>query len=415
MNKWLLFSCVATLLSACSVQQTKSTTSNLVSYDWEVMPMHPEVMVYHTSDDKSKIYLGISSSELLFARNSPESPFEARLDCDVMIERMQQGVFVAHDTTDFVMIYEKENERDGIIISSNEIDLETFGRYRFTIQLTDLNRRWSFQTSLEVNKFEGGNKEDYLFTYEAGLPVFGEILRTGELVKYNTSRGDQSLSLRQWQPKTKLPPPPYVQGSRNYPSLPDTTSGQEIDKDEIFFVTEGLNTMVNANGDIIHSFLSQGESYPEIKSVDDMMFSLRYISGRREYERIEDSNYRKKEIDAFWLDCGGSKDRTRELIKIYYRRVEEANRYFSSSIEGWKTDRGLIHIVFGNPTKITRDNDRETWIYGEENNLSSITFNFYRERNPLSDNLFVLERNPLFRTDWDRAVTAWRNGRIFQE
>ncbi|WP_306640198.1 GWxTD domain-containing protein [Sanyastnella coralliicola] len=415
MNKWLLFCCVAALLSACSVQQTKSTTSNLVSYDWEVMPMHPEVMVYHTSDSKSMIYLGISSSELLFARNSPESPFEARLDCDVMIERMQQGVFVAHDTTDFVMIYEKENERDGIIISSNEIDLETFGRYRFTIQLTDLNRRWSFQTSLEVNKFEGGNKEDYLFTYEDGLPVFGEILRTGELVKYTTSRGDQSLSLRQWQPKTKLPPPPYVQGSRNYPSLPDTTSGQEIDKDEIFFVTEGLNTMVNANGDIIHSFLSQGESYPEIKSVDDMMFSLRYISGRREYERIEESNYRKKEIDAFWLDCGGSKDRTRELIKIYYRRVEEANRYFSSSIEGWKTDRGLIHIVFGNPTKITRDNDRETWIYGEENNLSSITFNFYRERNPLSDNLFVLERNPLFRTDWDRAVTAWRNGRIFQE
>ena len=33
------------------------------------------------------------------------------------------------------------------------------------------------------------------------------------------------------------------------------------------------------------------------------------------------------------------------LIKTYYSKVEKANEMFTSHLEGWKTDRGMISII----------------------------------------------------------------------
>ena len=71
-------------------------------------------------------------------------------------------------------------------------------------------------------------------------------------------------------------------------------------------------------------------------------------------------------LDEFWLKCGGNENKAKRLISTYYDRVEEANTFFSGMQEGWRTDRGMVHIVMGVPDMIRRFSWREVWIYGDE-------------------------------------------------
>ena len=87
-------------------------------------------------------------------------------------------------------------------------------------------------------------------------------------------------------------------------------------------------------------------------------------------------------------------ERARTLIREFYTRVESANNYFTSYLEGWKTDRGIIYIIYGVPNVVYKNKDYENWIYGEENNMMSINFTFHRVNNPASNNDFSLSRSP---------------------
>ncbi len=119
-------------------------------------------------------------------------------------------------------------------------------------------------------------------------------------------------------------------------------------------------------------------------------------------------------IERFWIDAAGDRERAREAIRIYYGRVETANRFFTSVVEGWRSDRGLVNIIFGTPTSIYKSDLSETWIYGEENNLMSLTFTFVKGKSAFSDNDLVLNRDPLLKGAWYRNVESWRNGRVYQ-
>ena len=80
--------------------------------------------------------------------------------------------------------------------------------------------------------------------------------------------------------------------------------------------------------------------------------------------------------------------------------------------EGWRTDRGMVHIVMGVPDMIRRFSWREVWIYGDEGTSNCIIYIFNKRSHDLDDNIFILDRNIAYRGSWDRMVTAWRNGRI---
>ena len=49
-----------------------------------------------------------------------------------------------------------------------------------------------------------------------------------------------------------------------------------------------------------------------------------------------------------------SLERAKELIKNYYGRLQHANLFFTSYLEGWKTDRGMIFMIFGERTNAVR-------------------------------------------------------------
>jgi GWxTD domain-containing protein len=134
---------------------------------------------------------------------------------------------------------------------------------------------------------------------------------------------------------------------------------------------------------------------------------------KEEFESCKNANDKKAAIDNFWITIAGSKERARELLKRYYGRVKEANKYYSSYTQGWKTDRGIIFIVFGPPTSVYKNKNNETWVYGIESNPNSVHFNFIKTKNPFSDNDYILERSVYLKDPYYTAVDYWRQGRIY--
>jgi hypothetical protein len=94
-------------------------------------------------------------------------------------------------------------------------------------------------------------------------------------------------------------------------------------------------------------------------------------------------------------------------IRRYYKRVEEANRFFSVAAEGWKSDRGMIYLVYGPPAVVYRTQDSEEWTYGEAGNPMSVRFLFNLNVNrPVPD--FEMLRSENYRNTWNMAVSNWR-------
>ena len=155
------------------------------------------------------------------------------------------------------------------------------------------------------------------------------------------------------------------------------------------------------------------EGYPNLTNADQLISPLRYLTTKEEFSSLVSSSDSKLAVDQYWLSKASSKERARNLIRIYYSRVEFANKLFSCHLEGWKTDRGLISIIFGPPSYVTNNRNSETWIYGDENNMNSLKFIFENKMNPFTTNDFILKRNYAYKNPWYRAVDSWRNGKVY--
>jgi GWxTD domain-containing protein len=145
------------------------------------------------------------------------------------------------------------------------------------------------------------------------------------------------------------------------------------------------------------------------------MEPVRYLTTRREYDEMKANKDLKNAVDKFWLETGGNAERTRYLIKKYYSRVQFANENFTSYLEGWKTDRGIIYIIFGPPHMVYRSSKTEVWIYGEASAAMSLNFSFIKVINPFTDNDYTLSRAPVYEANWYRAVDMWRQGRVYND
>lgn len=124
-------------------------------------------------------------------------------------------------------------------------------------------------------------------------------------------------------------------------------------------------------------------NFPNIKSVREMAQAMVYIMNRSDHEEMMEINNEdslKAEMDRFWLENLGSKEEASRVIEKYFNRVEEANRQFTNFKEGWKTDMGMMYVLFGPPYYVDRRVNYITWIYGYNRNDPNRVFNFERAR-----------------------------------
>lgn len=164
-------------------------------------------------------------------------------------------------------------------------------------------------------------------------------------------------------------------------------------------------------------FAVREADFPRLTEVDDLISSLAYIASDREIEVIREgttANERRRRFDAFWGNLFNDRRAAAAVVRHYYERVEQANLLFTSYKEGWKTDRGMVYVLFGSPEYVETRPDAETWYYdlSSQGGLSTFVFDrasFYFPNRSAFEN-WVLQRSNSYETLWRRAVRRWREG-----
>ena len=165
-------------------------------------------------------------------------------------------------------------------------------------------------------------------------------------------------------------------------------------------------------------FAVRNVSFPQINTLDQMVEALVYVARKPELDHIraaETPEEKKHRFDAFWGTLIPEASRAANLLKLYYSRVEEANLLYTTYKDGWKTDRGMIYILFGSPLYVDTQLEYEVWRYSydEYDNIGS--FAFTRRRLYASGGLFeayLLNRDPSYEAGWRRALRRWRRGEV---
>ena len=351
---------ISATLTGCVVNSSVSDNTNRRPYDYEARLLHPEIVAQAFSPDSATLFMRIDREELLYTREGAESPFVAEISWEAAGLKWQSLDTLSKETPRHWEV--KVNWR----ITGNER----------TVILSDLRRNTSTRQRLKLASYE---KAIWVMD-PAGWPVSSSQLQTGDTVFLSSADPHEwthrGLDLKPW-----LPAPPMT-GLRDRSDtlkasdrgvLPVHTEGPWTGWSR-WIVEPGTHTFSTPGFD--RTWVASGRSpdFPEVRKVTDLMESTRYITSRKEYGRMMTDPDPKAALDAFWLACHSDTDRASALISTYYGRVEEANRYFSGIQEGWRSDRGMVHIIFGLPTHVRSGPSYEYWTYGEEGSTNAVTF-----------------------------------------
>lgn len=152
------------------------------------------------------------------------------------------------------------------------------------------------------------------------------------------------------------------------------------------------------------------DDYPKLGRLETLAGPLLYICTKQENEKLRQAGNDKKKFDQVILSITGNAERARTFMRTYFKRVELANQYFTSYKEGWKTDRGMIYIIFGVPEEVYLFDDREVWEY--KNEQTKIRFQFTKSPSLFDPDNYVLIRDKKFNTPWLDMVDLWRKARF---
>lgn len=162
-------------------------------------------------------------------------------------------------------------------------------------------------------------------------------------------------------------------------------------------------------------------NYPSLKTPFELARPLYYIMYNDEYEAlmaIEDPQKLKKAIDRFWLSNIKNSKVAKNVISEYYQRVEEANKQFSNFKEGWKTDLGMVYILFGPPMYVDNFSGQIKWSYTYDQQDPERNFVFNRTK--LKSKFFpfhnyILNRDPFYNSIQYQQIERWRNGSVLSQ
>lgn len=265
-----------------------------------------------------------------------------------------------------------------------------------------LKRAWMFYTTLTpefpVNDF---------LVRDDGSPVVASFIHPRESVSIASGSGPWVVSYYDDDFPAAAPAFSEAQARVSPVILPDSVF--EVSGDGSFnFPRKGLYLLQKDTLAVEGVAIRAEDDYPQYTRLANLAGPLIYISTRQEYERLSASKGNKKVFDRVVLSITSDTDRARNLMRMYFKRVELANRYFTSYKEGWKTDRGMIYVIFGKPDEVSRFNDREVWNY----TILKLRFNFTRSSSLFDPDNFVLLRESKFESIWYEVIDLWRNARF---
>lgn len=403
------------LLSSCYSTSRLNNQNMAHIYQQEKITIRPDFKVYHQSDSITNLFYQIESEELLYMRKDGSDKYSATAVVQVKAYNSFEDLTVV-DSVTIEINHIKQNNQSEILGGSIDLSLAEGAEYVFEILVADVNRNIAFTFTKEVDKRTSETRQNFALLDEEGYLKFPiNRCRATEpiVIKHREGLG-QKLYVRYYKRDFPIAMPPYsVVNDVAFDFTADSLFEYEAGKLLTLNKTGFYHFQLDSSSYQGFSLFAFADAYPELATYEDLVLPLRFLTTNREYDNLLESNNPKKSVDEFWLRIGNTEERAAIMLNTFYRRIENANRYFTSYVPGWKSDRGMIYAVFGPPNIIYKSTGGERWIYGQENSSLSYTFQFSKVENPFTDNDFSLSRSTIYRYTWAQAVDTWRQGRIY--
>ncbi len=240
--------------------------------------------------------------------------------------------------------------------------------------------------------------------------VFKSYVFTGQEYTVRGTQTDKPLNIYYYRTDFPVASPPFTQ------------KGAHVDRfmfaDSSFQVYNGQKLVLKSKGLYLvqqdslapegFAFRAVSGSYPKYSKVQDIPEPLIYVCAKEEHDELVAAGGDKTKVDKVILDITRDKDRAKNFMRSYFRRVELSNLYFTSFKEGWKTDRGMLYLIFGLPDEVSKTGQNEIWYYKNYKER----FTLVKNGTVYDPNNFILLRGIKFTELWFNTVDLWRKSRF---
>jgi GWxTD domain-containing protein len=419
----------AAMVSSCGIT-TVAPDANDISFIYNPTKniFSPEFTVFHENAEKSTLSVKIRKSQLFFTEANPTGVPMASIRLSVRLYDNNLGGVLCDSAT-----YDFDVKRDDVAVEFVcRVPLKAYDgvSYYGVVRLYDKVRNEAVRDYFSFEKSESYDAGNYrIAEHFSKRELFTRTLHSGEYVNILYPKKEiDTLCLFYFRPVTGISPAPSIM-------LPEVTATYEPDKIFKLPYSDTLPVMFPREGIYLFSIDSTiqkgitlfnfGQEYPTMISAETMIPPLAYIATEEEMIALKSSLNHKIALDDFWMNRAGNIEKAKELIRIYYYRVQYANLYFTSYKYGWLTDRGMIYVVYGPPDKLYKNADTEKWGYkmaevksrwGSRYPVENqyMWFIFKKQENKFTENDYTLNRAQTPVSYWDQAVASWRRGSVFR-
>jgi GWxTD domain-containing protein len=415
----ILFVLFLLAVSACHTnkrQYTIKPSKSLINPDSDLLEVN--AVAYHINDSATSVFLEIMNENLIYRRTDTSNAFYAEMRVSYKLLQEQNSRKII-DSSSFTLVDRATGENVEIKSIRSQFDIKAkYGsNYFLDIQVLDFHKKTKYAKGINIYKLNNFSGQNFLVTTNGKVP-FRNTFLAGDVLEIQTRNPNVSkVTVDCYFKQFPIALPPF--SSKDQDDLkykPDsvfvinlTSNSFQLTMPPHGFYHIKANPVSNEG----MSLLTFDKTFPGVSDSEEMIECTRYLMNKTEFEECKSAVNKKEAIDKFWIGIGGSNERAKELLKRYYGRVKEANKYYTSYTQGWKTDRGMIFVVFGPPTNIYKNGKSEVWVYGVETNTNAVRFVFNKTQNPFSDNDYILERSQFHKDPWYNAVDYWRQGHVY--
>ena len=406
------------VFQACkSVNHYQSKPSKNAGFGGDKSLPELDLAVYHLNDSITRVNYKLDAEPLMYRREDTTQIFYAnvQLACKLIPEINSRQII--DSTSVYLRIRYPETKEAMLKEGSFLLKVKTLSYAYLEFTVNDRNKSQKHLYHLAIDKKNTAVAQNFEIRNTSGL-CYKTNFYPGEEISLYSVRNPGAKALAECFYK-EFPPamPPFsAQKPDELKFKPDSSYLLDLNTAKLIIPQKGfLHVRAKTDSHDGLSLFSFEKSYPGVSDIEEMIKCTRYIMSKDEYLKCKEAADQKQCIDQFWLGLAGSNERAKELLKKYYNRVKEANKRYTSYTQGWKSDRGMIYIVFGEPVNIYRSRNDEIWIYGSEVDVNALKFIFKHSDNPYSDNDFILQRSHLYKEPWYTAVDFWRQGRLSLE
>jgi len=201
----------------------------------------------------------------------------------------------------------------------------------------------------EVYSLKKDFKSDNIYVVLTITDLSNNIIR--QIVKPEKSRADAFFELGKIEIDS-LEKGSYLLKAK----MLDSTSGFSIEREKKFFVYNKSKNISGDQADEKAFLLSEYKTLAQEKVDEEYEKSLyiRSTPETEEYAKLKNLDEKRRFLFYFWAKRKINPNSPVNDFKVeYFKRINDANRYYKQGfMDGWKTDKGRIYVIYGKPSEI---------------------------------------------------------------